>query len=1212
MKHASRKGSEEEKASLTLAEEGRAPPKRAPTVLDQLGQQPHGAPELQVQVSSPRLLTINTPARAVAAVNTPQGSATGKHLARAKTFSVLRGVKTMMHTGYTSKEQSAPSASELRGELPEPVMLPEPKIAAKEAMPDDEMKEEREEGNRGSWFNLFDRETAQPKLPSDSETDENAAHEDDDRGQANQGYVVNLAKRPESSSKAQGTSQKAEAEKKQSSAEAPQDEETSDRGFWSSLFRRPESRPKVQAASQASDGAKSGLKEIGESELSAPSPDTETSPKIVQPPRARPKPLVVPGALMSEMEDEQPVLDDVDGTSHPRQVVRALRAGEALGALLTPNSVDSPQRQYFSSQDDDEDGEDTAISPSMYSLSSSPQRQARNPAIARMAAMRKKKHSPNKFITRTDYIQAEQVEAHQTIAEYLASEDALKVSIGALRKKKKSQKTETAQKAETAQKTETMSMPDSILAGDVEPQPTIAEDIESEDASPGQKVVSRWGAAKSYVGEFSSFGKDEVVSALTFLSSGSKTFAFDRAQALDISRTPTDQNLLAPAEAVAAAPAAASADEPAADATASDNPWSPLKLPQVRIPPSSHRSPPMLAPIGPPAAEEKKDEKTKSTPAPVAPSVAATPSIAAAPTPTPPPPASGPPPFIPRPGETPAEALRRRLREQKMAVTIAPTSMNSIYNKGADDDDSLDPILGGKIEDEDVEVDDPFKPNIFFQNARYSGFAPAPKSLPEHQQLPPTIYFYLRSTDFNPIPVHKKLPDKVVELIVEAKTIKGHEAAGPIARIDFNNANVLGLGVRKDALEMGVSQLVIDVPSHEAYPKQDPRIEPSSFTFQPYQISSLHGDWLPRVNVPIKVGKPPSTPPSGLKWRCVGEEAPSKGTGLELSNDSLARALLRKTEFTQSQWNAFGIHYLTEKHYIRVRDDSGEETYFQPEQISPFKRKVAPKFTQDLEDLEKTGVDEDPPSPEHIGNPYAPAESTRSSTGGSHRSSRASLASERRLRESMKRMSKIKLEGLPSHREEPAGPAEAPAADVADASATKATAASNSGAGKRADGGRGNLCGASPASPQPGGRWGRTTQNVQQESANCAVAASDTKATDESKTAADPKTPENKSSLLTKENLRARRGADDLMGANTPGWMSSRSIRSTTSGGVAGGPPDRDLWPRDFAADSAREADLEVARAAARKELAKKREKEREAERLRRATRVGSRRGSGF
>ena len=197
--------------------------------------------------------------------------------------------------------------------------------------------------------------------------------------------------------------------------------------------------------------------------------------------------------------------------------------------------------------------------------------------------MRKKKHSPNKFITRTDYIQAEQVEAHQTIAEYLASEDALKVSIGALRKKKKSQKTETAQKAETAQKTETMSMPDSILAGDVEPQPTIAEDIESEDASPGQKVVSRWGAAKSYVGEFTSFGKDEVVSALTFLSSGSKTFAFDRAQALDISRTPTDQNLLAPAEAVAAAPAAASADEPAADATASDNPWSPLKLPQVRI-----------------------------------------------------------------------------------------------------------------------------------------------------------------------------------------------------------------------------------------------------------------------------------------------------------------------------------------------------------------------------------------------------------------------------------------------------------------------------------------------------------------------------------------------------------------------------------------------------------------------------------------------------
>ena len=63
-------------------------------------------------------------------------------------------------------------------------------------------------------------------------------------------------------------------------------------------------------------------------------------------------------------------------------------------------------------------------------------------------------------------------------------------------------------------------MPDSILAEDAEPQPTIEEDIERRTLA-GTKAVSRWGA-KSYVGEFTSLGKDEVVSALTF-SSGSKT-----------------------------------------------------------------------------------------------------------------------------------------------------------------------------------------------------------------------------------------------------------------------------------------------------------------------------------------------------------------------------------------------------------------------------------------------------------------------------------------------------------------------------------------------------------------------------------------------------------------------------------------------------------------------------------------------------------------
>jgi hypothetical protein len=67
------------------------------------------------------------------------------------------------------------------------------------------------------------------------------------------------------------------------------------------------------------------------------------------------------------------------------------------------------------------------------------------------------------------------------------------------------------------------------------------------------------------------------------------------------------------------------------------------------------------------------------------------------------------------------------------------------------------------------------------------------------------------------------------------------------------------------------------------------------------------------------------------------------------------------------------------------------------------------------------------------------------------------------------------------------------------------------------------------------------------------------------------------------------------------------SARSHNSG-VSGGPPDRDLWPRDFAADTARETTLDELRAAARKEreirLAKEREKAREA----RAARISMRR----
>jgi hypothetical protein len=79
----------------------------------------------------------------------------------------------------------------------------------------------------------------------------------------------------------------------------------------------------------------------------------------------------------------------------------------------------------------------------------------------------------------------------------------------------------------------------------------------------------------------------------------------------------------------------------------------------------------------------------------------------------------------------------------------------------------------------------------------------------------------------------------------------GHESAGPTDYLKFDGENVIGLG----AFRLNHSlQLVIEVPSCEAYSDQDPRVEPTSLTFQPYHPSSRHGEWLPRIIVPIRMG----------------------------------------------------------------------------------------------------------------------------------------------------------------------------------------------------------------------------------------------------------------------------------------------------------------------------------------------------------------------
>ena len=118
--------------------------------------------------------------------------------------------------------------------------------------------------------------------------------------------------------------------------------------------------------------------------------------------------------------------------------------------------------------------------------------------------------------------------------------------------------------------------------------------------------------------------------------------------------------------------------------------------------------------------------------------------------------------------------------------------------------------------------------------------------MPRHHQLPSYIFFFLRVTDVAPVSLSKPLPSHVKERIQQAKTIRGQESAGPLARIDFDEHTVLGIAGRLDTIMAGLSHLVIDVPSVEAYPLQDPRVEPTSFTFQPYHQSSLHGEWLPR------------------------------------------------------------------------------------------------------------------------------------------------------------------------------------------------------------------------------------------------------------------------------------------------------------------------------------------------------------------------------
>lgn len=63
--------------------------------------------------------------------------------------------------------------------------------------------------------------------------------------------------------------------------------------------------------------------------------------------------------------------------------------------------------------------------------------------------------------------------------------------------------------------------------------------------------------------------------------------------------------------------------------------------------------------------------------------------------------------------------------------------------------------------------------------------------------------------------------------------------------------------------------------------------------------------------------------PSGLKWHKATGTPPARC--VELANEKLSVALTGKLEFTQAEWDEFGIDDLTMRHFVKALD-----AYFQP------------------------------------------------------------------------------------------------------------------------------------------------------------------------------------------------------------------------------------------------------------------------------------------
>ena len=86
---------------------------------------------------------------------------------------------------------------------------------------------------------------------------------------------------------------------------------------------------------------------------------------------------------------------------------------------------------------------------------------------------------------------------------------------------------------------------------------------------------------------------------------------------------------------------------------------------------------------------------------------------------------------------------------------------------------------------------------------------------------------------------------------------------------------------------------------------------------------------------------------SGLKWRKVYGAVPPKGT--ELVNEVLLQALQGKTDFSQTEWDAFDVNDLRYDHYI-----GADASYFQPAEPGGFKITYSlakgPPFTEIIQE----------------------------------------------------------------------------------------------------------------------------------------------------------------------------------------------------------------------------------------------------------------------